>query len=355
MVKLTLSKIRWALLCLLLAGCGGNHSPSETDTQLSTDAPPPSTEQVVVCYTSTDQVFAEPILKEFEQKTGIKVRAKFDTEETKTTGLVNLIQAEKNNPQADVFWSSETGRAIALKDAGCFAPYKSPNAESIPDNFKDPEGYWTGFAARARVIIYNINLVKGDPPSSVMDFLKPEWKGKAAFANPLFGTTSFHATALFLHWGDEKATDFFRKAKENGVQILPSNGAVKDAVSDGRVAWGLTDTDDANVALKDNNPVKFLYPDQNDMGTPVMSNTVSLIKGVPHPDTAKKLIDYLLSPETERHLAELDCVQMPLHPNVKTPPNVKSVEAIKAMEVDYAKVADRIKDVDKTLKELLGL
>jgi iron(III) transport system substrate-binding protein len=189
----------------------------------------------------------------------------------------------------------------------------------------------------------------------MMDFLKPEWRGKAAFANPLFGTTSFHATALFLHLGDEKATDFFRKAKENGVQILPSNGAVKDAVSDGRAAWGLTDTDDANVALKDGKPVQFLYPDQSGMGTPVMPNTVALIAGAPHPDTAKQLIDYLLSPETEKRLAELDCVQMPLQPNVKTPPNVKPVEAIKAMDVDYAKVADRIKDVDKTLKELLGL
>jgi iron(III) transport system substrate-binding protein len=68
--------------------------------------------------------------------------------------LVNLIQAEKSNPQADVFWSSETGRAIALKSADCLAPYQSPNAEGIPAKFKDPEGYWTGFAARARVIIY---------------------------------------------------------------------------------------------------------------------------------------------------------------------------------------------------------
>jgi iron(III) transport system substrate-binding protein len=160
---------------------------------------------------------------------------------------------------------------------------------------------------------------------------------------------------LFLHWGDEKAREFFRKAKENGVQILPSNGAVKDAVSDGRVAWGFIDTDDANVSLQDGKPVQFLYPDQNDMGTPVMPNTVSLIAGAPHPETAKKLIDYLLSAETEKRLAELDCVQMPLHPHVPTPPNVKPVGAIKAMDVDYAKVADQIKEVDKTLKELLGL
>ncbi len=117
----------------------------------------------------------------------------------------------------------------------------------------------------------------------------------------------------------------------------------------------MTDTDDANVDLKDGKPVKFLYPDSNGMGTPVMPNTVSLIEGAPHPDTAKKLIDYLLSPETEKRLAELDCVQMPLHPNVKAPPNVKRIEEIQAMEVDYEAVAAKIKEVDQTLKELLGL
>jgi len=335
-------------MLFFLSGCGG------------TPALPPNgvrniSENVVVCYTSTDQEFAEPVLKEFERKTGIRVLAKYDTEETKTTGLVNLIQQEKSRPQADVFWSSETGRAIALKTAGCLAPYKSPNGEGIPSQYKDAESYWTGFSARARVIIYNTQLVQGKPPSSIFDALKSEWKGKVAIANPLFGTTSFHATALFVTWGDEKAIDFFSEAKSNGMQVLPSNGAVKNAVAEGRAAWGLTDTDDANVALRDGRPVGVIYPDTNGIGTPVMPNTVSLIAGAPHPETAQKLIDFLLSPETEKQLAELDCVQMPLHANVVTPANVKTVSEVKAMELNYVRVSERIKEVDKILRDLLGL
>jgi len=268
---------------------------------------------------------------------------------------VNLIQAEKNRPQADVFWSGETGRAIFLKGAGCLAPYRSPVAEGIPAGFRDAEGYWTGFSARARVILYNTDLVKGRPPSSIHDYVKPEWKGRAAIANPLFGTTSFHATALFVAWGDEKATDFFRQLKANGVQVLPSNGAVKTAVSEGRAAWGFLDTDDANVAIQDGKPVKMLYPDQDGLGTPVMPNTVSLIAGAPHPETARRLIDFLISPATEKRLAELACVQMPLHPGVPTPANVRPVSSIKAMAVDYTQVAARIHQVDRILRELLDL
>jgi iron(III) transport system substrate-binding protein len=58
----------------------------------------------VVVYVSHDQVFSEPILKDFEKETGIKVRAVYDTEETKSTGTMNRLIAEKSNPQADVYW-----------------------------------------------------------------------------------------------------------------------------------------------------------------------------------------------------------------------------------------------------------
>src|SRR5262245_2005419 len=66
----------------------------------------------VTVYVSTDRVFSEPILKAFEEKTGIKVNAVYDTEETKSTGLANRLLAEKNNPQADVFWSNEPVRTL---------------------------------------------------------------------------------------------------------------------------------------------------------------------------------------------------------------------------------------------------
>ncbi len=69
----------------------------------------------VVVYVSEDQVFSEPILRDFEVDMGIKVKAVYDTEETKGTGVMNRLIAEKNNPQADVYWANEPIRAIILK------------------------------------------------------------------------------------------------------------------------------------------------------------------------------------------------------------------------------------------------
>src|ERR1700754_1193427 len=97
----------------------------------------------VVVYVSHDQVFSEPILKDFERDTGVKVRAIYDTEETRSAGAMNRLIAEKNNPQADVYWANEPIRAEVLRQRGIAAPYFSPNAQGIPASFQDPKGYWT--------------------------------------------------------------------------------------------------------------------------------------------------------------------------------------------------------------------
>src|SRR5215213_9470883 len=72
----------------------------------------------VVLYTSQDQFYAEPILKEFTEKTGIEVRTVFDTESAKTAALAHRLRAERNNPQCDVFWSNEEMHARLLARDG---------------------------------------------------------------------------------------------------------------------------------------------------------------------------------------------------------------------------------------------
>src|SRR5215207_5756212 len=133
--------------------------------------------RTVTVYVSTDRVFSEPVLRQYEQRSGVKVNPVYDTEETKSTGLANRLLAEKNRPQADVFWSNEPVRTLVLTSRGVLAPYESENGSGIPATFKDPEGYWTGFSARSRVIVYNTNLVKLDEaPQSIFDLADPKWK-----------------------------------------------------------------------------------------------------------------------------------------------------------------------------------
>ncbi len=313
----------------------------------------PENEEEVVVYTSLDKVFSQPILEAFEKETGIKVLDVYDSEATKTTGLVNRLIAEKANPRADVFWNSETGRTIVLKQKGVLASYKSPSAIDIPATFKDSQDYWTGFAARCRVLIYNKNMLKTeDLPKSIFELTEPKWKNRVALAYPLFGTTATHAAALFSQLGEDNAKDYFQALRANDVMITDGNASSRDRVADGTVAIGFTDTDDAFVAIKQGRPVDIIWPDKEGIGTLLIPNTVALIKGGPNPEAAKRFVDFLLSKEVEEMLAFSEAGQIPLRPDVKRPPHVPTPDKIKAMDVDYEKVADQMEPSGKFLQEL---
>ena len=339
------------LICLRLAlaigtatvGCG----PSEPAGRL---------ERTVTVYVSTDRVFAEPVLREYERRSGVRVQAVYDTEETKSTGLANKLLAEQGRPQADVFWSNEPVRTLVLQSRGVLASYRSPSAEGIPKVLRDADGYWTGFSARIRVIAFNTALVKPEEaPRSVFDLAQPKWKGRVAIADPRFGSTSFHLAALYVAAGDARMDAFFRQLKDNGVRVVDGNSVVRDLIARGEVAVGLTDTDDVNVAIEHGQPIAMVLPDAQGLGVPVMPNMVSLIAGAPHPDTGRQLIDYLLSPDVEAQLARSDAVQIPLHVGVAGPRNIPAIDTFRPMTLDFTQAARRVEDVTVRLAGILGL
>jgi iron(III) transport system substrate-binding protein len=236
------------------------------------------------------------------------------------------------------------------------APYRSPQAAGIPAALVDPDGYWTGFSARIRVIAYNTQLVKAEEaPQSVLDLVDPKWKGQIAIADPRFGSTSFHVAALYAELGDSKADELFTRLRANAVRVVDSNSTVRDLVVRGEVKVGLTDTDDVNVAIEDGQPVAMILPDREGLGVPVMPNMVSLIANAPHPEEGKRLIDYLLSADVERQLADSEAVQIPLHAGVPGPKNIPPISSFRPMTLDYGKAAARVEDVTARLATILGL
>ncbi len=308
----------------------------------------------VVVYTSVDQPFAQPVFDAFASETGIHVRAVYDTEETKSTGVLNRLLAEAGNPQADVFFSGDPVRPQVLIARGLVDPYMSPAAAEVPDQFKERQGAWTGGAARARVFLVNRNLVStGEEPQSLSALTEPRWKGRAAIANPVFGTTTMHMAALFAVWGETRFRAFLEALKANDVRVASSNGEVKRLVAAGEVAFGLTDTDDANEALKDGANVLVVYPDQDGDGTLVMPTAVTLLRG-PHRETGRWLVDFLVGPEVERMLAE-SAAHMPLRADVATPAGIRRVTDIRAMKIDYAGLGAVMQRIEPELRAWAGL
>ena len=268
------------------------------------------TSDALVVYCAHDLIFAQQILDDFEEETGIKVVVVGDTEATKSLGLVQRILREKDNPKCDVFWNNQVLGTVELADAGVLEPYQGSGYERIPNQFKDPEGLWTGFAGRLRVWIVNTDQLKSDE-AVVQERYESEDLSRMAIAMPLYGTTLTHFSILWDEFGEEKMKQWFADLKSRGCQIVPGNATVKNVVAEGVCDFGWTDTDDYFVGKDAGFPVAMI-PIRIDGKTICQPNSVAMIRGTKQHEKAAMLIDYLLSEKVELAMAKSQSRQIPL-------------------------------------------
>lgn len=336
-----------SLIALLLAFSACGASPDAEGSKTEADR------GTLVVYTAVDQIFSEPVLKDFEAQTGIKVEAVYDMEANKTTGLVNRILAEKEHPVCDVFWNNEFVQTIRLQKEDVLAAYISPAATDIPDAYKDPDGYWTAFGGRARILLVNTQLLgKADYPAGMRDLLDPRFDANLiAIANPMFGTTMTQAAAVYAAWGPEEGRRFYTDLKARNIQVVDGNSVTKDMTAAGQVAIGYTDTDDAKEALSDGAPVEMVFPDQESggLGTLICPNTSAVIKGAPHEKEAQQFIDYIISLEMEKRLIEEGFFDL----SVRKDADVGGLN-IKGMSVNLNEIYEQLGTAEADMREIFG-
>ena len=312
-------------------------------------------------YCSLDEQFSRPVIEQFGKELGLDIQARYDTEAAKTVGLVNAIVDERNNPRASVFWNNELAHTVFLAQQGLLVPYRSPSAEAVPAQFRDPQDRWTGFAARARVLVVNTNLLPNqkDWPTSYKDLADPKWKGRCAVARPLTGTTLTHFTALKKALGETEFEAFFFRMLQNNVKFLQSNGATLRETAAGNVAWAFTDTDDYHVGKLRGQPIACVFPDQKDgeLGTMLIPNSVGIVKGGPDQEGAKKLVDKILAMSTEALLAAAEGAQIPLREGVDGPsdPAILPIGRFRAMAWDVEWTAQNLAASNQDFAKRFGL
>ena len=244
----------------------------------------PSRNEVIV-YAAQDQVFAEPMLKEFEQQTGIRVRTVFDSEAAKTVGLANRLLAEQKHPQCDVFWGNEELRTRQLAAMGVF---RATNG-------------WASFGYRSRRLALREGGSAVPAPSSWSDLTNAAYRGKISMAYPLFGTTATHFMALRQHWGESNWLAWCRALAANKPFIVDGNSVAVKFLVRGEAAVALTDSDDIAAEIREGAKLHAL-PMSGE--TLLIPNTVAVVNGCPHPDAAQKLFEFLqTSAVTERLIA----------------------------------------------------
>ncbi len=281
---------------------------------LSAIAPDPDEKRLVV-YCAHDAIFSEKIIRLFEERTGISVDLKTDTEATKSLGLVNLLIREKDNPRCDLFWNNQLLGTLELQRQGLLQPYQVHQLDRFPSKFKAVDGTWVGFAARLRVFIVNTDKMTTGKMKVTEEAISEMFKNhpeNVAVAKPMYGTTLSHYSLLWKEWGSDKLKKWHREIRDKGIKELSGNAMVKNIVAAGTCSVGWTDTDDFFIAQDDGYPVEMLPIRTNDKKTICIPNTVSIIKGTRKPELAARLMDFLLSEEVELLLANSPARQIPL-------------------------------------------
>ena len=283
-------------------------APSEDSSEPL--SPPPARE--VVVYVSTDEAIARPILEAFTQESGIVVRARYDSENAKTTALAAMLRTEHDAPRADVFWSGECFASTELGREGVIAPWRCMRSGELPDSLRGESGWWHGFAPRMRVLVYDPRRTTVEQlPQSMLDLATPAFGKSVAMADPRFGTTRCHigAFASQMEWREvgsfQKWVDGF--ASNKPLMLAGGNAAVVDAVIHKEVDFGLTDSDDVYAAVANGAVLAMIplrqFPSGESGGGPMLiPNSVSLVNGAPHPAEANALMIFLLQPKVTEWL-----------------------------------------------------
>ena len=297
----------------------------------------------LIVYCTHDSVYSEKILKIFQERTGINVIPRFDTEATKSLSLIELIKSERDNPRCDLFWNNELLGTKELKDEDLLLPYKGTGYKRIPTQYKDIDGYWCGFAARLRVYIVNKKFLseieKAD--GGIGQFIENNLK-HFAIAKPLYGTTLTHYTLLWSQMGEIALKSQHEKWINSGVKFLNGNAAVKDVVAVGGCKVGWTDTDDFYSAIDHNQNIIMIPIKLKNKETILIPNSVAIIKGTTKRENAEKLADFLLSEECELLLANSPSRQIPLGDveENKLPDDVKLLRKLSRKSVSYLDLND---------------
>lgn len=276
------------LLCLLLTGCAAPASAPELSYA-------PAEEERLVLYTSHKEEVYWPIVKEFEERTGIWVEVVAGG----TNELLEQIQSQADSPRADVMFGG--GVESLTSYAGCFTPYRCAGAEEIAAQFQAPGDLWTPFSALPVVLIYNTKLLSEGALTGWEDLLSPRYRGRIAFADPSVSGSSFTALVTLLCAVEGENEEVIRLFAQNlGGRQLQGSGDVVASVAGGTDLVGITLEETALKGLAAGYDIALVYPAD---GTSCVPDASALIRGAPHEDNARLFLDFTVSAEVQRLLA----------------------------------------------------
>jgi iron(III) transport system substrate-binding protein len=296
-LRATLALAAASALTLAFAACGSDEPAGDSGAATS--------DKKVTVYSGRSESLVKPVLDEFTQATGITVQARYGD----TAQMAAQLLEEGDRTAAEVFLAQDAGALGTLAKKGMFAALPADLVAKVPGRYRSRSGQWVGVTGRARVLVYNPDLVAAaDLPASVFDLADPKWKGKVGIA-PTNGSFQAFITAIRVSQGDAKAVQFLDGLEANGAQIRPSNDQIVLDVAEGKLAAGLVNHYYVHEIAKE----KGVAPDRlraklhffaaGDPGNLVNVSGVGVLEGAGDDPDARALVAYLLGTQAQTHFA----------------------------------------------------
>ncbi len=271
----------WALFCLLsLLLCACSSSPDPVMEALT----PPEEDRLVV-YTSHKEEVYGPIVKEFEERTGVWVEVVTGG----TNELLERISDEREEPRCDVMFGGGVESLQLYED--CFEPYTGSGAALLKPGLRPEGDPWTPFSSLPVVLIYNTRLVSPGEVTSWADLLDSRWRGRIAFADPAVSGSSYTAAITMLLCLSGDLWDDLAAFEENlDGRILKDSGDVVTEVDAGGYAIGITLEETALKRQSQGANIAIVYPVE---GTSTLPDGTALVIGARHGDNARAFLEFV--------------------------------------------------------------
>ncbi|MGD9932819.1 MAG: iron ABC transporter substrate-binding protein [Dehalococcoidia bacterium] len=333
----------------LAAACGdddagdGTITPSASSTSVSTTF---TSGGDLTIYSGRSESLVGPLLKEFEEKSGIKVSVKYGD----TAALAALIVEEGSKSPADIFFAQDAGALGAVNDRELFEKLPADLLGKVEAKFVSPDGTWVGVSGRARVIVYNPELVKEDElPASVKDLVDSRWKDRIGWA-PTNGSFQAFVTAFRALEGDSTTETWLKAMKSNGVREYADNRSIVAAVAAGEIQVGLVNHYYLYGFIKDQGEgfkAKNHFTTAADAGSLVNIAGAGMLASSKHKDQARALISFLLDKDAQEYFSE-ETFEYPLVTGIDADPRLTPLAELRPPALDLSD----LDDLEGTLKLL---
>ena len=351
------------LLPLALAACtpaaqlenpaAATQDQAGMETIESPESPQTEIKGRLVIYSGRSETLIQPVIDAFTAKypdVEILLKAGSNSE------LANALIEERANPQADVFITTELFTVQSLAAQSIFQPYLPAGAEQLPAEFLGSQNLWTGLTRRARVIMYNSELVSPDEaPKSIFELADAKWSGQIAAAGSTNGSMQAQIAVLRQVIGEGATEGWLKDMIANQVTFFGGHTDVRKAVGAGEFKLGLVNHYYFYLQQAEGSPVGIVFPDQDEgqIGLITNATAAAVVNGGANAAAAQAFIDFLVSAEGQKLFAELN-YEYPLLPNVRLREGVQPLDGFRLADVDVAKSAQEY-EATFELMERVGL